>query len=152
MAARPMMSMLRIRLSCVGSFGVRFHTSVAAMIPGITLTRNSHCQLMFSVSHPPSVGPIDGASVATIPTATCCSIDRFGPNSVKAAAIVVGIIAAPRNPWMQRKTIRLLMSHANAHSMLAAVNPAAENTNSRRIESARLRRPESGIPITSAIR
>jgi hypothetical protein len=132
--------------------GVKFHTSVAAMMPGMTLTRNSQCQLMFSVSQPPSVGPMDGASVATIPMATCWSIERLGPNSVNAAAIVVGIIAAPTKPWMQRNTIRLLRSHAKAHSTLANVKPAAENTNSRRIDSARFSRPDSGMPITSAIR
>ena len=76
----------------------------------------------------------------------------LGPNSVNAAAIVVGIIAAPRKPWLQRKTTRLLRSHASEHATLATVKPAAEKTNSRRIDSARLSSPDRGMPITSAIR
>ena len=120
------MSILLIRLWLVGALGMNRQTRIPEMIPGITLTRNSQCQLRCSVIQPPSVGPIEGASVATMPIATCCSMERLGPNSVKAAAIVVGIIAAPRKPWMQRKTIRLLRSHARAQSALAAVKPMTE--------------------------
>ena len=74
------------------------HTSTTATIPGMTLSRNSQCQLMCPVIQPPRVGPIDGASVATMPIITCWVIDRPPGNSVKAAAIVDGTMAAPTKP------------------------------------------------------
>src|ERR1700710_1834597 len=44
------------------------------------------------------------------------------------------------------------MVEANPQKKLAMVKPQAEIANSRRVPNARDRKPDSGIPITSAIR
>src|SRR5450631_4316351 len=59
---------------------------------------------------------------------------------------------APRNPWIARHRIICSIDEANPHRKLATVKPAAEIANSRRVPSARDRKPDSGIAITSAIR
>ena len=46
----------------------------------------------------------------------------------------------------------LWMFHASPHSMLAAVNPAADTVKSQRVEKTRVSQPESGIMMISAIR
>src|SRR5688572_12697913 len=59
---------------------------------------------------------------------------------------------APMNPWIARHTIICSMVEAKPHSRLAMVKPEAEIANNRRVPNARDRKPDSGIPITSAIR
>src|ERR1700681_4444559 len=59
---------------------------------------------------------------------------------------------APRNPWIARQRIICSIDDANPHRKLAMVKPAAEIANSIRVPSARDRKPDSGIAITSAIR
>ncbi|OIQ70095.1 hypothetical protein GALL_482970 [mine drainage metagenome] len=59
---------------------------------------------------------------------------------------------APRNPWIARHRIICSIEEANPHRKLATVNPAAEIANRSLVPSARERKPESGIAITSAIR
>ena len=132
--------------------GISNQTAAMAIMPGTTLTRNSQCQLICCVIQPPSVGPIEGASVATMPIITCWVMDRPPGNSVKAAAIVVGTIAAPAKPWIARNAIRECRSHAVAHNILDNTNPPADMTNSLRMPNTRLRKPDSGMPTTSAIR
>ena len=44
------------------------------------------------------------------------------------------------------------MEEAVAHMKLMSVKPAAEAANSQRVDSARDRKPESGIITTSAMR
>ena len=58
----------------------------------------------------------------------------------------------PMKPCKARQTIISLIEVAVEHMTLITVKPAAEMTNSVRVESARDRYPESGIMITSAIR
>src|SRR5690606_12202619 len=106
----------------VGAFGINRQTRTDTITPGTMFTRKSQCQEKCSVTQPPSVGPIDGARVATMPSATCCSMERVGPKREEAAASVVGTLAA----WRQRKTMRLCRSHASAHMALAAVKPTQE--------------------------
>src|ERR1700744_2011994 len=59
---------------------------------------------------------------------------------------------APKNPWIARHTIICSIEEAKPHRKLAMVKPAAEIANSSRVPSARDRKPDSGIAITSAIR
>src|SRR3979411_2508767 len=59
---------------------------------------------------------------------------------------------APKNPWIARHRIICSMVEANPQKKLAIVKPEAEIANSRRVPNARDRKPDSGIPITSAIR
>ncbi len=55
-------------------------------------------------------------------------------------------------PWTARQTIIWSMEEVSPHIRLANVKPAAETANIRRVPSARDRKPDSGIEITSAIR
>src|ERR1700751_1474484 len=59
---------------------------------------------------------------------------------------------APRNPWIARQKIISSLEDAKPHSRLAKVKPAAEIANNSRVPSARDKKPDSGIAITSAIR
>ncbi len=59
---------------------------------------------------------------------------------------------APRKPWIARHRIICSMVEVRPHMKLAIVNPAAEIANSSRVPSARDKKPDSGIAITSAIR
>src|SRR6202048_2092322 len=59
---------------------------------------------------------------------------------------------APRKPWIARHRIICSMVEAKPHRKLAMVKPEAEIANSSRVPSARDRKPDSGIAITSAIR
>src|SRR3984957_13847485 len=59
---------------------------------------------------------------------------------------------APRKPWIARHRIICSIDEVNPHSRLAIVKPEAEIANSSRVPSARDRKPDSGIAITSAIR
>ena len=56
------------------------------------------------------------------------------------------------NPWIARHTIICSMVEAKPQKKLAMVKPEAEIANSSRVPNARDRKPDSGIPITSAIR
>src|ERR1700675_3778738 len=59
---------------------------------------------------------------------------------------------APRKPWIARHRIICSMVEAKPHRKLAMVKPEAEIENSSRVPTARDRKPDSGIAITSAIR
>src|SRR5882724_9258333 len=59
---------------------------------------------------------------------------------------------APKNPWIARQTIICSIDEAKPHRKLAMVKPLAEIANNSRVPSARDRKPDSGIAITSAIR
>src|SRR3984885_6621711 len=59
---------------------------------------------------------------------------------------------APRNPWIARHRIICSIDEVNPQNRLATVKPEAEIANSNRVPSARDRKPDSGIAITSAIR
>ena len=58
----------------------------------------------------------------------------------------------PMKPWIARHTIISLIEVESPHIRLAAVKPAADAANKVRVPSARDRKPDSGIMITSAIR
>ena len=58
----------------------------------------------------------------------------------------------PMKPCSARQTIMLLIDELSPHMKLAKVKPAAEIANKMRVPSARDRKPDSGIAITSAIR
>jgi hypothetical protein len=80
-------------------------------------------------------------------------IARLGPSNIaKPVANTVGTMAPPTNPWMARKKIIELMSHARPHIRLERVKSAAEAVNSHRVESACDRKAASGIITISAIR
>jgi hypothetical protein len=63
-----------------------------------------------------------------------------------------GIIDPPASPCRARKAIILWMFHAQPHSRLISVKPAAEAANSQRVDMTRASQPESGIIMISAIR
>ncbi len=58
----------------------------------------------------------------------------------------------PIKPCSARHTIMLPIEELVPHMTLASVKPAAEVANRMRVPSARDRKPDSGIAITSAIR
>src|ERR1700733_15629817 len=58
----------------------------------------------------------------------------------------------PKNPWIARHRIICSIDEVNPHNRLATVKPLAEIANSNRVPSARDRKPDNGIAITSAIR
>src|SRR5437764_13359979 len=59
---------------------------------------------------------------------------------------------APRNPWITRQMIICSRVEAKPQKKLAMVKPEAEIANSNLVPSARDRKPDRGIAITSAIR
>ena len=59
---------------------------------------------------------------------------------------------APRNPWIARHRIICSIEEAKPQAKLATVKPEAEIANNSRVPSARDRKPDKGIAITSAIR
>src|SRR6516165_5954396 len=59
---------------------------------------------------------------------------------------------APRNPWIARQKIISVLEEAKPHKRLEKVKPAAEIANSSRVPSARDRKPDRGMAMTSAIR
>src|SRR5580700_2114620 len=59
---------------------------------------------------------------------------------------------APKKPWIARHTIICSIEEVKPHNRLATVKPQAEIANSNRVPSARDRKPDNGIAITSAIR
>src|SRR5882762_9448311 len=59
---------------------------------------------------------------------------------------------APKKPWIARNKIICSIVEAKPHKKLAKVKPKAEIANSSRVPSARDRKPDRGIAITSAIR
>ena len=65
---------------------------------------------------------------------------------------IVRTIEAPSRPCSARNTIMLWMFQARPQSRLVAVKPAAEATNSQRVENTRVNQPLSGITMISAIR
>ena len=149
---RPVQSKLFRRDKSGSSKSINAQHTVDTMIPGITFTRNSQCHENASVSRPPNVGPMVGAKVATRPI-TGPTMDCFSRGKiVKAAEKTVGIMPPPMKPWSARHRIISLMEPAVAQSMLNRVKPAAEATNTMRVENARDRNPESGIITTSATR
>ena len=70
----------------------------------------------------------------------------------KPAENTVGTMAPPTKPCTMRKAIMEFMSHARPHIRLDSVNSAADAVKSQRVDSAWLRKPESGIMTISAIR
>ena len=71
---------------------------------------------------------------------------------MNAVVNTVGIIEPPRKPCSARKAIMLSMFHAQPHSRLVSVKPAAEAANSQRVDITRDSQPDSGITMISAIR
>src|ERR1700726_90559 len=59
---------------------------------------------------------------------------------------------AAKNPWIACHRIICSIDEVKPHNRLATVNPLAEIANSNRVPSARDRKPDNGIAITSAIR
>src|SRR5438045_3761883 len=59
---------------------------------------------------------------------------------------------AANNRWFARQRMICSIVEANPHRKLAMVKPEAEIANSNLVPSARDRKPDSGIAITSAIR
>src|ERR1700690_4228703 len=59
---------------------------------------------------------------------------------------------APRKPWIARQRIICSIDEVNPQNRVATVKPEAEIANSNRVPSARDRKPDNGIAITSAIR
>src|ERR1700735_4647949 len=59
---------------------------------------------------------------------------------------------APRKPWIARHRIICSIEEAKPQKKLEMVKPHAEIANNKRVPSARDRKPDNGIAITSAIR
>src|ERR1700676_1448167 len=121
-------------------------------IPGTTLMKNSQCHDIQSVMMPPTVGPMVGASVATRRMIGPTIWNSGRATAVEAEANPVGIMPAPRKPWIARDRIICSMVEAKPHRKLAMVKPAAEIANNSRVPNARDRKPDNGMPMTSAIR
>src|SRR5712664_2499514 len=152
MKSRPHQSNRSSNSKCGLSKSTSASTPMVMPIPGPMLMKNSQCQDSASVMMPPTVGPMVGASVATRPMIgpTMWNFERG--NTVKADANTVGIMPAPKNPWIARQRIICSIDEANPQKKLAMVKPAADIANSNRVPNARDRNPDRGIAITSAIR
>ena len=64
----------------------------------------------------------------------------------------MGIIPPPMNPCSARQMIISSIDDVIPHMKLAKVKPAADAANRMRVPSARDRKPENGMAMTSAIR
>ena len=98
------------------------------------------------------VGPMVGASVAIRPIRGLIRPMRLRGKMRYAEAKTVGIMPPPMKPWTARHMIISLIVVDSPHIRLAAAKPAADVANRMRVPSARDRKPDSGIMITSAIR
>ena len=101
---------------------------------------------------PPNVAPMVGAIVAMMPIVAAAMVRCLPGKRTKAAVNTVGIMAPPRKPCAARKAIMLSMSQADPHRTLVNVKPAAEMAKSQRVDSNRLKKPDSGIMTISATR
>ena len=115
-SASPIASKRRASDGSARSMSSRRQTSTTVSRPNGTLIRNSQCQEKFSVSQPPSVGPMVGASVAVSPMTTDICVRRWPENSRKDVANTVGIIAPPRNPCAARNVTMAPSEVANAQA------------------------------------
>ena len=71
---------------------------------------------------------------------------------MRAEAKTVGIMPPPTKPCSARQTIISLIEEVMPHIRLAKVKPAAEAAKRTRVPSARGRKPENGMAMTSATR
>ena len=72
---------------------------------------------------------------------------------VQTAYLIAEVIAIPLSGFLSRALgTRILFAGSAAGFTLASVKPAAAMVNRTRVPSARDRKPDSGIAITSAIR
>ncbi len=78
MANRPSQSNFSNSFHCGLSKSISASAAVVTQMPGTRLTKNSQRHENWSVSQPPTVGPIVGASVATRPMTgvTTANFDR----------------------------------------------------------------------------
>ena len=95
--------------------------------PRVDAATRELVELVAGAAHGGRTATASRPTPATSPTTgSPASSAGATPNRPKAAAMVVGIIAAPRKPWMQRKKTSVSRFQARAHSALDATNPAAE--------------------------
>ena len=98
---------------------------------------------------------IVSASLAEIQAGLSASSDEIP--WVQTAYLIAEVVMIPLSGFLSRMlSTRVLFAGAaagfTAASALAAVKPAAAMVNSTRVDSMRLRKPDSGIITTSAIR
>ncbi len=104
------------------------------------------------VIQPPAIGPVVGASTASTPASVVASPCRRTGKSRKTAANTAGISVPPENPCSTRQAMRVAKLSLPAQPIEAKVKVPTAATNSQRMPRSRVRRPVSGIAITSAIR
>ena len=101
---------------------------------------------------PPTTGPSVGASTATTPASVVATPCRRSGKSRNTAENTAGISVPPAKPWSTRQATRAPKPEAPAQPAEASVNTPTAATNSQRIVMTRVRKPVSGIAITSAMR
>ena len=102
--------------------------------------------------HPPAMGPTVGASTARTPAKVVAMPWRRSGKSRKTAANTAGMSVPPEKPWTIRQAISVWKLPLDAQPIEASVKVRTALTKSHRMLSTRIRKPVSGIEITSAIR
>ena len=114
--------------------------------------KKHHCQLPFSVSQPPSTGPISGPSSTMRPNIVmpigiwCCG------RRVRTMVWAVGIRAPPKKPWPTRPITMVVRSWLAPHRTEKTVNSTAQVSSRVRMPSIRDSHAVSGIITTSLTR
>src|SRR5690606_4686050 len=111
-----------------------------------------YSQPQFSVSQPPSVGPMDGAKVAVMAN-SAMPLARWCSGSLISVMVnASGISAPPVKPCSARNTIMLSRLHAMEQSSEANRKPTETHTATRRAESSCTSQAVSGLMMISATR
>ena len=118
-----------------------------------TFTKKIQCQLIASVSTPPTRRPIEPPADATnpyTPIAFACS--RGSVNIVTIIPSVTAEASAPPAPWTNRAAISISCDCDSAHRSEAPVNTARPIMKIRRWPSRSPSRPASSSEPPNAIR
>ena len=102
--------------------------------------------------HPPTIGPVVGASTASTPAMVVAIPCRRTGKSRNTAENTAGINVPPANPCTTRAVMSVAKLPLAAQAIDAMVKTTTAVTNSHRMVSVRVRKPVSGIAMTSAIR
>ena len=84
--------------------------------------RNTQCQLAFSMSRPPRIGPAMGPSSIGIPRTAITEPTRSGPAALVRIIMPIGMSRPPPRPWTTRNATSEPMFHASAQSADPMVN------------------------------
>ena len=105
-----------------------------------------------SISAPPTIGPIAGASSIGTPTIAITRPIRSCPAARARIVMPTGITSPPPRPCRTRNAISDPADHASPHSSDPPANAATADMNTRRVPKRSTAQPASGITAASASR